>query len=252
MTHRFKAALLGASALTVLVGAGQSVASEFTADQKDEIGALVREYILENPGIIFEAADRHRANEEQAQADKAKAKIEEMSNELANNTSMSFGNMDGDITIVEFFDYNCGYCKKALPDLQKVVDADPNVKIVLKEMPILGPTSRTAALWAAAAAKQDKYFDYHVALMEFRGPKEEAELEKLAKDVGLDVEQLKKDAASSEIAKIVDDSIALGGEIGVRGTPAFIIGTQFVPGYIDANALKAKVAEEREKAKQDG
>lgn len=153
---------------------------------------------------------------------------------------------------MEFFDYNCGYCKRAIPDIQNVLKDDENVRFVFKEMPILGPSSRTAALWALAAHNQDKYFDYHVALMEFRGPKEEAQLEKLARDAGLDVEKMKQDIADGNIEEELNKVMSVASEIGVSGTPAFIVGETFIPGYIGEDGLKEAIKAEREKAKNDG
>ena len=206
MTYRLKTPLLSFAALMML-GASPVAAADFSDAQKAEIGNLVKEYILENPGIIFEAAQKHQEMETQAANEKAIEKIAEYQSVFAKAENVSLGNPKGDITIVEFFDYNCGYCKRALPDLQKVVDKDSNVRVVLQEMPILGPSSLTASQWALAAKKQGKYFEYHAALMEFRGPKEEAQLSKLAKDLGLDVDQMKKDAASQEVSDALQKSI---------------------------------------------
>lgn len=222
----------------------------FSAAQKEEIGKIVREYLLENPSIVFEAADKYKQQQEEEMAKKAEASIKDHIEYLTRADAPSAGNPKGDVTIVEFFDYNCGYCRKALEDLQTLIKNDPNVRVVFSEMPILGPTSRTAALWALAANKQGKYFEFHTAVMHHKGLKEEAELEKLAQNVGLDIKKLKEDVKSEDIIAMLEKDIEVGRSIGVQGTPAFIIGTSFVPGYIGEEGLKKAVAEARSKAKQ--
>jgi len=232
--------------------AGTVQAQDLTFKDKDAFGAAVREYLLENPAVIFEAVDKHRAEQEKMEKASAESKIEEHAAFLTSKDAPFIGNPNADITIVEFFDYNCGYCKRALTDIQALVKEDSNIRVVFKEMAILGPTSKTAALWSLAAHKQGKYFDFHVALMQHSGPKNESELEKLAAKVGLDVEKMKADANSKEIADQFDKDMQISREIGAQGTPAFIIGTQFIPGYIGEDGLKAVVAEEREKLQKDG
>ncbi len=219
--------------------------AEYSPAQKEALGAVIKDYLLENPQVIFEAIEKHRADEEKRQKEQAASAIQDNIAKLTAADAPSIGPADADITIVEFFDYNCGYCKKALPDIQAISESDKKVRFVFKEMPILGPTSMTAAQWAIAAKKQGKYFEYHSALMEFRGPKEEKQLEKLAKDVGLDIEQMKKDAASDEVRNLINDDIALARTIGIGGTPAFIVGETLYPGYIGEQGLKSAIKDAR-------
>ena len=225
-------------------------AQSFNDAQKEEMGVIIKEYLLKNPNVIFESIEAYRAQEEENARKQAEEKISDNIEYLTRADAPSIGNPDADVTVIEFFDYNCGYCKRAVPDIQALTKDDPNVRVVFKEMPILGPTSRTAALWALAAHRQDRYFDYHVALMEHRGPKEEAELEKLAKGLDLDVEKMKADIASGELGKEVDKVLEVGREIGVSGTPAFIVGQTFVPGYIGEDGLKSAVQTERDAMKE--
>ena len=224
----------------------------FSEAQKENIGAIVKEYLMDNPNVIMEAIDAYRSQQEQEAQKRAEAQISGNMEFLTRADAPSVGNPEGDITIVEFFDYNCGYCKRALPDIQKVVESDKNVRVVFKEMPILGPTSKIAALWALAAHNQDKYFDFHIALMEHRGPKDEAQMEKLAEKTGLDIEQMKKDIASGELEKELQKVLDVAREIGVSGTPAFIVGSSFIPGYVGEEGLKQAIKAEREKRKNDG
>ena len=221
--------------------------AEFSSEQKDAIGEVVRDYLIQNPKVIFEAIEAHRSNEEKKQQEAAAKAIDSNLAKLTMVDAPSIGPADADVTVIEFFDYNCGYCKRALPDIRSISQSDKNVRFVFKEMPILGPTSMTAAKWAMSAHKQDKYFEFHSALMEHRGPKEEKQLSKIAKDLGLDVDQMKKDAASDEICKMVQADIALAREIGINGTPAFIVGNELFPGYIGEDAMKQAIAAVRQK-----
>ena len=242
--------LLGSAIITGVAGltAMQAYAEDaFNAAQKEEIGKVIQEYLKENPSVVIDAIDAYRAQEAEREKAQAAEKIIENKDYLTRADAPSIGNPDGDVTVVEFFDYNCGYCKRALPDIQKIAESDPNVRFVFKEMPILGPTSKTAAQWALAAHKQGKYFDFHTAVMEHRGPKDEANMKKLAETVGLDVEKAQADIGSGEIDKDLDMVSKVGREIGVSGTPAFIIGDTFVPGYIGEDGLKSAIAEERKK-----
>lgn len=240
-----KATLLaGLSILAISAGAKAQDAA-FNDAQKDAIKGLVREYIIENPEIIAEAMTALRSKQEKAIEDNAKEKIGEYKEYFKSADLPYAGNKDGDIIVVEFFDYNCGYCKKALPDVLSLIEKDKNVKVVFMEMPILGPTSLTAAQWAMAAQKQGKYFEFHQALMEHQGQKNETELTEIASKIGLDVEQMKKDAASTEIQEALAKKSEVSQEIGVRGTPAFVVGDKFIPGYIGEEALLATVKEAR-------
>ncbi|MCB9982764.1 MAG: DsbA family protein [Rhodospirillales bacterium] len=252
MRFTLRKTALAFTALT-LMGSGAAWAAEdavFTDAQKDAMGAVIKDYLMENPNVIFEAIEAQRAQQEADAKKQAEVKILEHIDYLTRADAPSVGNPNADVTVVEFFDYNCGYCKRALPDIQATIKDDENLRVVFKEMPILGPTSKTAALWALAAHKQGKYFDYHVALMEHRGPKEEAELEKLAKGLELDVEKMKEDIASGEIEKELDKVTEVGREIGVSGTPAFIVGKTFIPGYVGEDGLKDAIKAEREKNKE--
>lgn len=256
MTSPFKnKILLGTALITGVAGlsAMQAHAEDaFDAAQKEEIGKVIQEYLKENPEIVIEAIEAYRSQEAEREQKQAEEKIIDNREYLTRADAPSIGNPDADVTVVEFFDYNCGYCKRALPDIQKISEADPNVRFVFKEMPILGPTSKTAAQWALAAHKQGKYFDYHVALMEHRGPKDEDNLKKLGEKVGLDVDKAKAAIDSGEIDKELDMVTKVGREIGVTGTPAFIVGDKFIPGYIGEDGLKGAIADARKNDSDGG
>jgi len=157
------------------------------------------------------------------------------------------GNPDGDVTLVEFFDYNCGYCKKAFSAVQEVLEKDKKVRVVFKEFPILGPSSETAAKWALAAGKQKKYFEFHKKLMNNKSPIDDVLLEKIAKDIGMDVDQAKKDTGSADVLKQIEDNRSLASSLGLGGTPAFVIGEEVVPGMMFPEDFLKKIAEMRKK-----
>ncbi len=241
-----------ALATVSLIAIGMSSASSkaqdaaFSAAQKAEMGTIIREYILDNPEVIFEAADKHRANQESAEDVAFNDKRVEYSDFLyKNDAAPSIGSPDADIVIVEFFDYNCGYCRKALADVQEIVKTDKNVRFVFLDMPILSESSRDASAWALAANKQGKYFEYHVALMESSSAKSVDNLAKIATDMGLDAEQMKKDAESPETAAALDKNLLVAQELSIRGTPAFIIGDFLARGYMGIEGMKKMIEEKR-------
>jgi len=236
--------------LTGFMIASPAIQAEDTAlndAQKKEITSILEQHLKDNPKIVIDAIENYQRQEQMAEEEKAKKSINDNLAALTDESLPFIGNKDGDVTVVEFFDYNCGYCKRAIPDIRAILEEDKNVKFVFKEMPILGPSSRTAAQYALAAQKQGKYFDYHAALMEHRGPKDEGSLEKIAKDLDLNVDQMKKDANSKEISDAIEKSIALAGDIGVRGTPAFIVESELFRGYLGEDGLKAEIEKARKK-----
>jgi protein-disulfide isomerase len=231
---------------TLLAGAAifsghAQAADEFNKAQKDAIGGVIKEYLMENPEVIFDSIEAYRAKEKEIQQKKAQSAIKDNIAKLTNSNTPSIGAEDADVTVVEFFDYNCGYCKRAVPDIQAILEKDKKVRFVFQEMPILGPSSLTAAQWAKAAHNQGKYFDFHVALMEHRGPKDEDQLAKIAKKLELDVDQMKKDAKSDAIKEAIDGEVALARQIGINGTPAFIVGEDLYPGYIGKDGLNKAI-----------
>lgn len=226
-------------------------AQAFTDEQKKEIQTIVEKTIADNPQLILDSVEKHRVAEAEKELEKQRENVVEFQKTLGNQfAAYSAGNPKGDVTVVEFFDYNCGYCKKAFQEVNKLIQEDKNVNVIFFEMPILGPQSTEAAKWSMAAAKQGKYFDFHRAAMEFTGPKTEENLIDLAKKAGVDVEQAKKDKESPEIMKQIETNIAKAQELGFSGTPGFLIGTRPVFGYMELDAMKTAVITEREEAKK--
>ena len=220
---------------------GAAIAASFTDAQKEELGTIIQDYLKENPEVVVDALDQFRANQLEAQKAEARENITANMEYFKSADVPVAGNPDGDILVVEFFDYNCGYCKRAYEDVLALTESNKNARIVLMEMPILGPTSLDAAKWAMAAKKQGKYFEYHQALMETKLPKNEATFIKLAKEVGLDADKMKTDAASESVMEEISKHTSIARSIGITGTPAFIIGTTLYPGSMDAAALKEAV-----------
>ncbi len=162
------------------------------------------------------------------------------------------GNPQGNVTMVEFFDYNCGYCKHAMSDMLTLLKTDPNLKFVLKEFPVLGEGSVEAAHVAVAARMQDatgkKYIEFHQKLLGGRGPADKARALAVAKDVGFDMARLEKDMGSDEVKKTIDENLKLADLIGVNGTPSYVVGDEVVVGAVGLDALKEKIAAERKVA----
>lgn len=212
---------------------------------KEEVQKIVREYLVANPEVVIEAIEAYQANQVEIEARRFKETITGKEAQLYGKDLPFAGNPNGDVVVVEFFDYNCGYCKRAIGDVQKVIEKDPNVKFVFREMPILSEASQVAARYALAAHKQGKYFDYHQKLMT-GGARDTASFEAIGKELGLDVEKLRKDADSKEVRAEIEKSLALSQELGIRGTPAFIIGSTLAPGYMTSDAMLEAIAQARE------
>ncbi|MDU9006437.1 protein-disulfide isomerase [Planktotalea frisia] len=210
------------------------------ADGLDEnrIKELVLEAIRENPGIVFEAAQLF---EEQQQALQAQAAAEVLDTEKAtlenDPNAPVLGNPEGDVTVVEFFDYNCPYCRRVKPEMEALLAADPNVRVVYREWPILGEGSVFAARAALASRNQGKYEEFHWAMMQLKQRAEEATIIRVAEDIGLDVAQLRRDMTAPEIEEHIQTSMRLAQSLGFSGTPSFVIGDSLAPGLIQADQM---------------
>jgi protein-disulfide isomerase len=224
----------------------ESLEDPFTDREEDAVKGLVREYILENPQIIAEAVQILRQREQQAQADRQKAAVEAQTAALNDPGALPvLGNPEGDVTVVEFFDYNCPYCRGVAEDVLETVKADGNVRLVLKELPILRDSSRVAAQAAIAAAQQDAYEEFHRRLMTEVTKINRKNVFALAGRMSLDVEQLKTDMQSQATKRTLQASFQLAQNLEIRGTPAFVVGEKVVPGAVDADRLKDLIAEAR-------
>lgn len=220
----------------------------FNDAQKGALEDFVRNFILDNPEVLMDSVNRYREKMAAKADDDAKSKLALHKDNLLNGKHPEVGNPKGDVTVVEFFDYNCGYCKRAYEAVSKLVDSDKNVRVVFIELPILSPSSTTAAKWALAAQKQGKYWELHGELLTSNAPKDDENIEKAAKKLGLDVDKMKKDIASGEFDAVLAKNSEIAKDLGINGTPGFIIGDDFVRGFIEFEPLKTMISDKRSKA----
>jgi protein-disulfide isomerase len=230
-------------AVLILVGWSFTLNSAQAQEDKyvtaDGVRKIVRDYLMEHPEVLQESIEALREKMRlQAETDARKNIGIYKSEMFDNKDDPVMGNPKGDVTIVEFFDYNCAFCKATYDALMDTVKADGKVRVVLKEFPILTDDSALASRIALSAKKQGKYEDLHRAYMKYRGKLDEKTAYKLAADVGLNMEQVKKDMASGDFDKLIRRNKEIARALGVDGTPTFIIGDRIVPQAIEASTLK--------------
>ena len=230
-------------AALAIVLAAPSTAAELSAD---EIKQLALEAIRENPEIVMEAVEILQARDQAAAAEAASEVLSEQRSMLEQDPNAPvIGNPEGDVTVVEFFDYNCPYCKRAAPELEALIAADDNVRVVFREWPILGDGSVFAARAALAARKQGKYEAFHWEMMGLSGRAEEASILAAAEKIGLDIDALRADMNAPDIDAHIDESMRLAELLGFSGTPSFVIGDALVPGFVPIDELERLVDEAR-------
>jgi protein-disulfide isomerase len=231
--------------LVALVGVASALpagAAEFTARQRQEIEAIIRDYLTKNPDLMLDVLQAAQDKVKGDSRDKAAAALVAHRRELLEDPeSPVAGNPRGNVTLVEFFDYRCPYCKQVVPAIDALLAEDKQLRFVYKEFPILGADSVTAAKAALAARKQGKYDAMHRALMAMKGQLNEAAVFKVAGSAGLDVERLKRDMAAPEIERMLKANHKLAEVLEIRGTPAFVVGDEIVPGAISLDALRQLV-----------
>lgn len=220
--------------------------SSFSPEQVQELQGLVRDYLMAHPEIladVSQALERKQAAEQQAKAEKYL--VENKPKVFTSGNDVVIGNPKGDVTVVEFFDYNCGWCKKAIDDVQSLIKKDPRVRVVLKEYPIFGgPQSVVAARAAMASIKQNKYWEFHNALMREKQVTEQ-NLYVVAQRVGLDVAKLKADMADKKLESAIQQNIEIGQGLGIEGTPGFVIDSHVNVGYVPADGMHQMLTEIR-------
>jgi len=227
--------------------AAPAQAQQSTPDANTKIEQVVRDYLLRHPEVIVEALQEMQRREQVAEQERASAMIAAHATQLDDPTGRFVaGNPNGDVTVVEFFDYRCGYCKRAFPSLMEAIQADGNVRLVFKEFPILGDDSVLAARAALAAARQDRYYDMHVALMQERGSFTEGKVLAIGHDLGLDVEALRVDMNSPQVDAAINTNRSLARTLNITGTPGFIIGDQVIPGAISTQQMLSLIAKTRD------
>jgi protein-disulfide isomerase len=215
------------------------------AAQKQEIEAVIHDYLLANPEVLeqaFKELQDKRAKEAAAKQSEAIAKSGDLLYNTPNQTVL--GNPQGKVTLVEFFDYNCGYCKRAVADMMALLDSNPDLRIIMKEFPILSEGSVEAARISVALKDSDpmQYLKFHQELFSRPGVANAAKALEVAKDLGLDVDKIKTAAGATTVTDNIKEVHALAETLGISGTPSYVIGTELVPGALGYDALQEKVA----------
>jgi protein-disulfide isomerase len=245
MTFHFRTLAAATLALALALPTAAS-AQSFSPDQRGEIEKIVREYLLSNPQLLQEVMTELEKRQAQADAEKHRKAVADNSALIFDSPRhVTLGNPKGDVTMVELFDYNCTYCKRAMTDMLDLLKNDPNLKIVLKEFPVLGEGSMQAATVAVAVRMQDKtgkkYLEFHQKLLGGRGAADKARALAAAKEVGLDMARLEKDMTSEEVKNTLAESFQIAEAAGLNGTPSYVIGNEVVIGAVGLPALKEKV-----------
>jgi protein-disulfide isomerase len=240
-----KSRSIALAALLVTGFAQVASAQDFSPTQKSQIESIVREYLLKNPELLQDVMTELEKKQGVAQTEKAKSAVAQNATLIFNSPrQVTIGNPQGNVTMVEFFDYNCGYCKRAMTDMIELMK-DPNLKVVLKEFPVLGPGSVEAAQVATAVRMQDKtgkkYLDFHQKLLGGRGQADKAKALAAARDAGLDMARIEKDLGGDEVKASLQESFKLAEALGLNGTPSYVIGNDVVIGAVGLAALKEKV-----------
>ena len=221
-------------------------AQGFSDTQRADIENIVRNYLIAHPEVLEDAMAELNKRQAAAEDEKHRTSVEQNSQAIFNSPrGVVLGNKDGDVTFVEFFDYNCGYCKRAMTDMLDLLKSDPKLKVVLKEFPVLSQGSVEAAQVAVAVRMQDptgkKYLDFHQKLLGGRGQADKARALAAAKDAGLDVNRIEKDLANPEVRATIEENFKLAEAMGMNGTPSYVIGKQVVVGAVGLEALKEKI-----------
>ena len=233
-------------ALALAAAPQAALAQSFSDAQRSDIEKIVREYLIAHPEVLEEAMSELTKRQAAADAEKHEASVAKNSAAIFNSPrGVTIGNKDGDVTFVEFFDYNCGYCKRAMTDMLDLMKADPKLKVVLKEFPVLSQGSVEAAQVAVAVRMQDptgkKYLDFHQKLLGGRGAADKARAMAVAKEAGLDMAKLEKDLSSEEVRATLEENMKLAEAMGMNGTPSYVIGKQIVIGAVGVENLKEKI-----------
>ena len=235
-----------AVALVFPLGAAAGHAQSLSSSPRGEIEKIIREYLISHPEVLQEAIAALEKRQAAAEAAKHQVAIKDNAEALFNSTRhVVIGNPKGDVTFVEFFDYNCGYCKRAMGDMLALMKADGKLRVVLKEFPVLGENSVETARVAVAVRMQDKtgkkYLEFHQKLLSGRGRADKSRALAVAKEVGLDVARIERDIAGDEVRKSLEESFKLAEKLGLNGTPSYVIGDNVVVGAVGLEALREKI-----------
>jgi protein-disulfide isomerase len=241
---------LAVVAFTLCIAPISAHAQSFSDPQRGEIESIIKSYLLAHPEVLEEVSAELSKRQATAETAKAQAAVTANAEKIFKSAhNVTIGNQDGDVTFVEFFDYNCGYCKHAMGDMLTLMKSDTKLRVVLKEFPVLGPGSVEAAQVAIAVRMQDpsgkKYLDFHQKLLGGRGQADRAHALAAAKEAGLDMTRIEKDMISPEVRTTIEENMKLAEDMGLNGTPSYVIGKQVVVGAIGLEGLSKKIGEAR-------
>lgn len=249
--------LLTTAALTTMLALGgasamaqqAAPAAPFTDAQRQAIEGIIKDYLVKNPDVLQEAIAEGERRAQETQKLAQSAALKDAREALVNSPhGVVVGNPSGDVTMVEFFDYNCGYCRKALTDIQALIKSDPKLRVVLKDFPVLGAESLEASKLSLAAKQQlkgDKLFEFHVKMLESKGRVNTERALAVAKEMGLDVAKLQRDAQGPEVKAALAENVGLGDKLGLSGTPAFVIGDEIIAGAVGVEPIRKTIADVR-------
>lgn len=237
-------------ALALCVAPQAAPAQSISGAQRGEIEKIVREYLIAHPEVLEEAMAELTKRQAAAESEKQQAIIARNADTIFKSPrGVTIGNKDGDVTFVEFFDYNCGFCKRAMNDMMELIKNDPKLKVVLKEFPVLGQGSIEAAQVGVAVRMQDpggkKYLEFHQKLLNGRGQVDKARAMAAAREAGLDMAKLEKDISSPEVRATLEENLRIADSLGMNGTPSYVIGKQIVIGAVGVDALREKISNAR-------
>src|SRR5260370_10026421 len=243
--------LIAVAAAMLAIAALPARAQSFSDTQRSEIERIVKDYLVAHPELLQEVIDALEKRQRDADATKHREGVKQHSQALFYSPrQVTIGNRQGDVTLVEFFDYNCGYCKRALADMLNLMKEDAKLRVVLKEFPVLGPGSVEAAQVAVAVRMQDptgkKYLEFHQKLLGGRGPADRAHALAVAKEIGLDMARIEKDMAGDEAKATLEENMHIAEALGLNGTPSYVIGTEVVVVAVGLAALQEKVGTARQ------
>jgi len=227
----------------------------FTEPQKVEIQSVIKDYLLTNPEVLRDAITELERREDVAQSLKREKALSDSQSPLYTSQNQAVvGNPNGKVTLIEFFDYNCGYCKRALDDLAKLMKENPDLRVVLKDLPILSPGSIEAAAVATAARNQfkgDKFWEFHQKLLGSHGQVGKAQALAVAKDLGADMDKLNKDSIAPSVKEGIQENDDIAKGLMMNGTPSYVVGGEVIVGAVGYDQLKAKLDNVRKCGKSD-
>lgn len=234
--------LTGIIAGAPLSSRAQEQSSPFDAVQKEALEKIIRDYLMENPRIIIEAVQGLEQQQRAAEAERARIALAENREALeADANDPVMGNPLGDVTVVEFFDYRCPYCRRMIPAMKEVLESDPGIRWVFKEFPILGPDSLYASRVALAVDKQGAYEAFHMALMADGVDVTKDNVDRIVDGLSLDKSKYETDLVSAEVEAILAKNHSLAGQLGINGTPAFVVGNTLLPGAVSITQLRQAI-----------